>query len=496
MLNFLIRCFLLILILPSFALSKPLKKTGSLAVPRTVFVQLFEWSWKDIAQECESYLGPNGFAAVQISPPQEHISVLGHPWWERYQPISYDLNSRAGTAVEYVDMVKRCKKVGVDIYADVVLNHMAGFEQGVGYAGTPFTHYEYPNLWSFENFHHCGRNGNDDIKNFSDLYELQNCELLNLADLDTNQTAVQNRQAQYLNYLLDLGTSGFRIDAAKHIAPRDLAKIFSKLKKSAYVLQEVLRGDNAPIPMKEYIDLGDVTSTAYPFAIAQAFKNGELWRLRDLPNDSLPSESAIVFIENHDFQRMESHKNSLISWLREPELYRLAQTFMLTWPYGYPQIFSGYRFSNYDDGPPVDNQGKIKLIKKNASGRCQAPWTCEHRLPEVPALIYFRNQLDSDFNVSSWWTNGSTQFAFTRGKNGFVFINASRNEGRIQLKSTLQDGFYCVLLENQKPQNPKACNDIIKVQNGDLDIAYMPWSASVLIRSDSSPKIKPYKKSL
>ena len=40
---------------------------------RHVTVHLFEWSWTDIANECESYLGPKGFCAVQVSPPMEHI---------------------------------------------------------------------------------------------------------------------------------------------------------------------------------------------------------------------------------------------------------------------------------------------------------------------------------------------------------------------------------------------------------------------------------------
>ena len=37
---------------------------------RSVFVHLFEWRWADVARECEVFLGPRGFAAVQISPPQ------------------------------------------------------------------------------------------------------------------------------------------------------------------------------------------------------------------------------------------------------------------------------------------------------------------------------------------------------------------------------------------------------------------------------------------
>jgi hypothetical protein len=35
------------------------------------------------------------------------------PWWERYQPVSYNLCSRSGTQQELRDMVCRCNNVGV-----------------------------------------------------------------------------------------------------------------------------------------------------------------------------------------------------------------------------------------------------------------------------------------------------------------------------------------------------------------------------------------------
>ena len=60
----------------------------------TTFVHLFEWNWQDVALECETFLGPKGFAAVQVSPPNEHITTS--QWWARYQPVSYMLESRGG----------------------------------------------------------------------------------------------------------------------------------------------------------------------------------------------------------------------------------------------------------------------------------------------------------------------------------------------------------------------------------------------------------------
>ena len=49
----------------------------------------------------------------QVSPPNEHKVIGGRPWWERYQPISYKLDSRSGSSGEFEDMVRRCNAVGV-----------------------------------------------------------------------------------------------------------------------------------------------------------------------------------------------------------------------------------------------------------------------------------------------------------------------------------------------------------------------------------------------
>lgn len=50
---------------------------------RNSIVQLFEWNFPDIGRECERFLGPFGFAGVQVSPNQDNKIVPGRPWWER-----------------------------------------------------------------------------------------------------------------------------------------------------------------------------------------------------------------------------------------------------------------------------------------------------------------------------------------------------------------------------------------------------------------------------
>ncbi len=152
---------------------------------------------------------------------------VGYPWWQDYQPVSYKLDStRRGTRSEFVAMMNSCHAAGVKVYVDAVINHMTGGSSGgVGSAGSSYSHYDYPGIYQTQDFHHCGRNGNDDIVNYGDRYEVQNCELVDLADLATGSDYVRGRIAAYLNDLLAIGVDGFRLDASKHMPSEDIAAI-------------------------------------------------------------------------------------------------------------------------------------------------------------------------------------------------------------------------------------------------------------------------------
>lgn len=459
------------------------------ASPRTVFIQLFEWSWKDVAQECEVYLGPAGFAAVQVSPPHEHISTAQSPWWERYQVASYQINSRSGNEAEFVDMIQRCHQAGVDVYADAVINHTAGFSMGFGFSGSPFQHFSYPGIFSYNDFHHCGKNGNDHIVNYFDLYELQNCMLVGLADLATESPYVRGRLAEYLNHLLDLGVDGFRIDAAKHIPATDIQAITAKLKRPAYIYQEIIFNPREGVRYEDYTPLGDVTAYAYPYTVAQAFKYRHPDLLFNITRGLPSSENSVVFLTNHDLERSPD-LSSLLTFAQDETLYRLAQIYMLAWPFGYPQLYSGYNFNSFDQGPPVDSQRKLHPVL-DQNGQCQGPWTCEHRLQEVAAMVDFRNQTDRVFQLTHWWTNGKDQISFGRGQVGFVAINFSDVDLIREFQTALPEGLYCNILGTSYHLKKRSCSEAYKVdRNGVLKATLPPKTALVLMKQASSLKSK------
>lgn len=454
--------------------------------PRTVFVHLFEWKWTDIAQECETFLGPRGYAAIQISPPQEHVVASGNPWWERYQPVSYKLDSRSGTRDQFADMVRRCKTAGVDIYADAVINHMTGVGSGKGIAGSSYSEYTYPGIYQPQDFHHCGKNGNDDIASYQDKVEVQECELLNLADLNTGAGYVQDRLAAYLNDMIGLGVTGFRIDAAKHMDANELKTILDKLNNRAdgerpYIYQEVIEGGREPIKAADYVPSGDVTEFKYGTLLAFVFRAGQLSSLKEFGQASvfLPSDAAVVFTDNHDNQRGHGGADAVLTFKDGP-LHVLANVFMLAWPYGYPQIMSSYNFDNSDQGPPAAADGATMSVYQNGVPDCgNDHWVCEHRRPEIAGMVGFHNYTAPRFEVTDWSSNGNNAIAFGRGDRGFIIINREASDVQDTFQTSMAAGTYCDVIKGALTADGQGCTGPTVTVNdsGQLTVTVAPMSA-------------------
>lgn len=407
---------------------------------RDVLVHLFEWKWADVASECTSHLGPNGFGGVQVSPPQEHVVLpgSGYPWWQRYQPVSYQLSSRGGTRQQFAAMVTTCHAAGVKVYVDAVINHMAGDSSGTGSGGSPYSHYDYPGTYQTQDFHHCGRNSNDDIVNYRDRWEVQNCELVDLSDLDTGAEYVRGRIAAYLNDLLTLGVDGFRIDGAKHVAAADVANIVSRLSRPAYVYQEVIFGDGEPIVPSEYRGSGDLLEFRYGRDLGRIFRTGKLAWFHDLGEawGYEPTVKAVTFVDNHDTQRAGGD----ILTYKDGQLYTLANVFQLAWPYGSPKLMSSYAFTARDAGPPSDGAGHTNDVTCFSGG-----WVCEHRWRPITNMVAFHNAVRGT-GTANWWSNGDNQVAFSRGDKGFLALNREGGALSRTFQTGLPAGTYCDVL--------------------------------------------------
>jgi alpha-amylase len=451
------------------------------------FVHLFEWKWTDIATECETVLGPAGFRAVQVSPPQEHSVVPSHDWSERYQPVSYSIaRSRSGTAAEFTDMVRRCKTAGVDIIVDAVINHMTNFPSpGVGSNGTAYTKYSYPGLYAPTDFHPaCG------VNDYRNAANVQDCELLSLPDLNTGLATVRQKIADYLTSLARLGVAGFRIDAAKHIQQVELDDIIARVNQAAtaeqrplpYFFLEVIAGAGEALVPRDYFGEGyasggaaDITEFTF-VGVGNKFLGSGGEHISQLnPNGTsgnqfsesawglMPSDKAIVFLQNHDTQ----HSCGLS--YRDGNVFRLANVWMLAQPYGYPSILSSYPFvcpAGNSMGPPSDAAGNTNTVTCAASFETATigQWVCEHRDPSIRNMVGFRRVV-AGTDVNRWWDNSANALAFSRGDKGFVAINNERVTVTAEVTTGLTPGSYCDLLTGGK-SNGVCAGTTVVVESG------------------------------
>ncbi|MEU2431771.1 carbohydrate-binding module family 20 domain-containing protein [Streptomyces sp. NPDC007861] len=391
---------------------------------KDVTAVLFEWRFDSVAQACTSTLGPAGYGYVQVSPPQEHIQ--GGQWWTSYQPVSYRIAGRLGDRTAFANMVGACHAAGVKVVADTVINHMAA-GSGTGTGGSSYTKYGYPGIYSSWDMDDCTAQ----ITDYQDRANVQNCELVGLADLDTGEEYVRTKIAAYLNDLLSLGVDGFRIDAAKHMPAADLAAIKAKLgNPGVYWKQEAIHGAGEAVQPGEYLGNGDVQEFRYARDLKRVLTNENLAYLKNYGEGwgYMASGQSAVFVDNHDTERGGDTLN-----YKDGATYTLANVFMLAWPYGSPDVHSGYEWTDKDAGPP--NGGTVNACYSDG-------WKCQHAWREISSMVAFRNTARGQ-GVTDWWDNGADAIAFGRGDKAYVAINHESSALTRTFQTSLPAGDYC-----------------------------------------------------
>ncbi|XP_046678675.1 alpha-amylase 4N-like isoform X3 [Homalodisca vitripennis] len=428
----------------------------SLDLGKGVLVHLFEWTYPDIAKECEEFLAPKGFAGVQISPPSENLVSAGRPWWERYQPVSYRLITRSGTDRQLSDMLSRCNRVGVRVIADVVFNHMTGSPpdcKGVGGSTCDGRGLSYPAVpYTSADFHQpqCG------IKDWNNPSQIWNCNLVGLHDLNQTREEVRQKVVDYLNNLIDLGMAGFRVDAAKHMDPSDLRVIYGRLKNlktehgfppntKPFIVQEVIDYGTDGVKYQEYTPLGLVTDFRFGKELGRCFqgRNDIKWLTSFGPAwNILPGDKTVVFIDNHDTER--SSDSDIVNYKRSRS-YKMAIAFMLSWGIGTPRVLSSFQFSDFNQGPPRDKNDNILSPRPIQADICTNGWSCQHRWRQIYNMVAFHNFVRGT-EVASWWDNGKNQIAYCRGHKGFIAFNVENYPLNKKLQTCLPKGSYCDII--------------------------------------------------
>jgi alpha-amylase len=463
---------------------------------RGVVANLWEWNWPSIARECTDVLGPAGYGGVQVAPPQDSVKrqhlgdgsdTVLHPWWEVYQTVDYALTRRMGNEQQFREMVTTCRRAGVKVYVDAVINHMTG-QGDTSYGGVHYSRYAYDGLYTQDDFHKFSGDcpsASGGIEDFNNEQQVFRCELLGLADLRTDTDRVRDRLAAYLNKLIGYGASGFRVDAAKHIGQDDLDAIRSRLHRTKdgtrpYWALEVFGGGPGTLSPDAFTRSGTVLGLDGVKQLKSAFKSypenatGSIATLEDFGERSglTPSDKTLSFVQNHDTARNGDALN-----YKDGATNVLATEYLLASGYGRPQVFSSFEWTTSDDSPPATADGMI------TDTDCGAGWSCTHREPGVRAMVGWYNAV-GDAPQANWWDDGANVISFSRGNRGWVAFNNGTAPKRITVRTGLPRGSYCDVVHGGGTAGRCAGQAVVVGKQGRTTVTVPAKDALAVTRAD------------
>jgi alpha-amylase len=264
------------------------------------------WTWRRIINHLPM-IRQAGYTAILLSP---HQQACGGQFSLGYDPYDFrSFNSAHGSEQELTELIRKAHDHGLQVYADMVLNHMCT------------NNFQYPRF-SRRDFHANGR-----IENFSNQSEVENGALIGLDDLAQESSYVRGELWNFIVKTNNMGFDGYRWDAAKHV-PRWYwsEHVTPNIRRwGKYSFGEVYDGNLDYLV--SYVGAGmAVTDYALYFTMRDSFRfGGNLAALDGAGVAGRDGLNALTFVENHD--------------VGPPTNRLLAYAFIAAYP-GYPAFFN------------------------------------------------------------------------------------------------------------------------------------------------------------
>ena len=469
----------------------------------SVGMQMFEWPWVSLQSECTNVLGPEGVDWILVSPPEE--SIQGSQWWVNYQPVSYKIENNLGNRQQFSDMVNACNTAGVEVVVDAVINHMAAAGgNGTGTAGSSFGPYSFPSAgagYGASDFHASmspsDPNYCDSSIDWNSLWSIQHCELLGLNDLATEKQSVRDNIDSYLNDLLALGVSGFRVDAAYHIPVTELRQIQDGLSQTTggikpFFVQEVASDNTANA---DYAVNGQVFGWSWIDDMVAYFGgsgdlSGAQWVNGTYASLNDPLKT-VTMVSNHDTER---NGRAMTYQDGAGKKYQQASIYTVVNQVGMPMLYTGYAFSDNDSGPPTVSGSKVANVSCGGSAPsatyADGKFICMDRWTAIKGAIAWKDAVGTakatvkKGQLGTWSYKYST-YSYKRGAGSFIIFNG----GSLPVKNAkfatgLPKGTYCDYISGgTKPLKAKktCAGSKFVVDAKGVGTFNIPWAGTVAL---------------
>ena len=385
--------------------------------PNGVIMQYFHWYippdgklWQEVTARAKD-LADIGITALWLPPAYKASGGgfdVGYGVYDLFDLGEFDqkgtIRTKYGTKTEYIAAIKAARQAGLQVYADVVLNHKDGGDEVETVDAVPvaydnrnhilgehrqisiYTKFNFPGRgdkysafkWYWQHFDAVNHNAFD--WNDYNIYRLKdktfqtdvdprhgNYDFLMSCDLDMSNADVRAEVTRWGEWYLDTtGVDGFRLDAIKHISflffNGWLDKMRAKTGTKLFTVGEYWSDDINALHWYIKNTEGRMSLFDVPlhYNFHRASRQGESYDLRQILDNTLMQQQpslAVTFVENHDSQPLQALESPVEDWFKP-----LAYALILLRQEGYPCIFyPDYFGAHYRDRGRDGNEYEIWL---------------------------------------------------------------------------------------------------------------------------------------
>lgn len=408
-------------------------------------LQYFHWYypsdgtlWKKLKQDLPR-LSELGITALWLPPAfkaAEGADSAGYDLYDRYDLGEFDqkgsVRTKYGTRDEYTEAIKAAHQAGIQVYADIVINHMGGGdeierirvrkvnpENRNEFISEPmeieaYTKFTFPGrkgkysdfIWDYQCF-----SGIDHAKGIEEkaIYSIQNeygeaweemvtdekgnFDYLMANDIDFRNPHVVEEMKRWGEwYWKQTGFDGIRLDAVKHISPKFMNEWIDHMRRISgsemFVVGENWIGDLSVLLKFIEVTEGRISLFDAPLhhQLHTASRSGKDFDLRTIFDNTLVAakpELAVTIADNHDTQPLQTMEAPIEPWFK-PHAYAL----LLLRDKGYPCVFYPDLFgAAYKDKEQEVQLPAVKNIEKLLQARKLFAYGEQHDYFDHPNCI-------------------------------------------------------------------------------------------------------------
>lgn len=412
-------------------------------------MQFFEWNlpadgllWQRAAAQAEA-LKANGFDIVWLPPAYKGAAGrhdVGYGVYDLYDLGEFDqkgsVPTKYGTREEYLEAIRALQKAGIDVLADIVLNHRIGADETELVEAEKYdpnnrcqsvsdemqikawTKYTFPGragkysnfAWDWTCFSGIDW---DEITKTGGIYQFAdkewsdevdsengNFDYLMGANVDMDNPHVVEELKKWGRWYLDTtNVNGFRLDAVKHISYSFFADWLAAMRKKEgeriFAVGEYWSGDINDLTdyLSHTQDAMSLFDVPLHFHFHEASHMGGGYDMGQLFNGTLVQADimhAVTFVDNHDSQPGQSLETWVDEWFKP-----LAYATILLRRDGLPCVFYADYYGLRTDGLPA-----VPGIKRMVATRLHYAYGPQHDYYDHHDVVGFTREGDEEHENS------------------------------------------------------------------------------------------------